>query len=56
MKYWGPDSMAFDTKGWTKDELKVWINGLGGITRANIECGAVDPQEVWESMKAEKGW
>jgi hypothetical protein len=42
-------------KGWTKDELKAWINGLGGITRANIECGATDPQEVWESMKAE-GW
>lgn len=49
-------------KGWTKDELKAWINDLDGLTRANIES-ATDPearrefaQEVWKSMKEEKGW
>jgi hypothetical protein len=40
---------------WDADELKEWIGGLDGLTRANIECGAINPQEVWKSMKAE-GW
>ncbi|MGJ0534434.1 MAG: hypothetical protein ACR65W_14455 [Methylocystis sp.] len=43
-------------KGWTKDEIMKWVNGLDGLTRANIVSGAADPQEVWESMKQEKGW
>ncbi|MGE3993422.1 hypothetical protein [Pseudorhodoplanes sp.] len=43
-------------KGWEAEELKAWVADLDGLTRANIECGAVAPQDVWEAMKSEKGW